>query len=224
MKSLWIVLELMALHKFTESRWTGEHSRKGSFVDLHHLAISSKIQIFRSVTDKICGVLSKKFAWPGETRKNGFRFIQQFGVIYFWTVRVCDVRSPSYGNLWQSSAGKNQLHWALPFFFCLNVSFLREGKKLEHFLKLISCAKYQYYTTCMPSPTGSSGLLSWLCWWVCFIPWQIQGLLLQISRRIRGYWESIDFAQVFFLSIPRYRVGKFLQVSTDILVKYESTG
>ncbi len=130
-------------------------------------------------------------------------------------------------ELWKSMtviSGQKSASLGIAVFFCLNVSFLREGKKLEHFLKLISCAKYQYYTTCMPSPTGSSGLLSWLCWWVCFIPWQIQGLLLQISRRIRGYWESIDFAQVFFLSIPRYRVGKFLQVSTDILVKYESTG
>lgn len=83
---------------------------------------------------------------------------------------------------------EHQLPWALPCFLpqCCMLLFSERRLRAWAFFEVDRRAKYQYYTTCMPLPTGSSGLLSWLkivCFFrVCLkIPSQIQGLLLQIS-------------------------------------------
>lgn len=83
---------------------------------------------------------------------------------------------------------ENQLPWALPCFLpqCCMLLFSERRLRAWAFFEVDRRAKYQYYTTCMPLPTGSSGLLSWLkiVWFfrACLkIPSQIQGLLLQIS-------------------------------------------
>lgn len=131
---------------------------------------------------------------------------------------------------------ENQLPWALPCFLpqCCMLLFSERRLRAWAFFEVDRRAKYQYYTTCMPLPTGSSGLLSWLkivCFFrVCLkIPSQIQGLLLQISSNqlnpgdvVRVPWFlhrcSVHGCIPRFM-VPLGTISRFLQVV--VLFKYE---
>lgn len=101
------------------------------------------------------------------------RFIQQFGVLYYWTIRICDVFTSDVSL--RSEGCKN---CGLSGFWSLFFSWIAANSKAVHlyhqqpitkhfagtsstnFRPLGTRAEYQYYTTCMPTPTGKSGLLS----------------------------------------------------------------